>query len=176
MVFMPIMNDIYTLTITYNDEIYTATETLTPVTNIDFVEQKNNAGFSGKETEIKAYYTDPQGIKNYYLFEFISTSSNLLSIDVYNDEFTDGNQIFAFHSDENLKTGDELITRGYGISKRYFEFMNILLQQRDNESGDPFETQPATVRGNCVNQTNPNNFPLGYFRASEVAIFKYTIK
>jgi hypothetical protein len=173
--FIPSINEVYKLSIDYKDEIYTAIETLTPVTNINFVEQKNNGGFSGNDTEIKAFYNDPIGIRNYYLFEFISTTPNLLSIEVYNDEFNDGNQIFAFYSDEDLKTGDELIIRGYGISRRYFEFMNILIQQRDDESGDPFETQPATVRGNCLNQTNPNNFPLGYFRASEVSVFNYTI-
>lgn len=174
--FIPEINGVYNLTITYNNEIYVATESLKPVVPIESVEQKNDGGFSGEDTEIKAYYTDPKNIENYYLFEFISTSSNVLSLEVYEDEFTDGNRIFAFYSDDKLKSGDELFIRNHGISKQYFEFMSILLAQSGNNSGAPFQTQPATIRGNCINQTNPDHYPLGYFRASEVAVFKYTIE
>jgi len=172
--FIPVIDGVYNLTIIYNNETYTATEKLIPVSPIEYVEQKNEGGFSGEETEIKTYYTDPRGVENYYLFEF---SNNLTkSLEVYDDEFTDGNQIFAFYSDEDITTGDELIIKNYGISKQFYEFMNLLLQQTDDESGDPFELQPATVRGNCINQTNPDNYPLGYFKASEVSIFNYTIE
>jgi hypothetical protein len=54
--------------------------------------------------------------------------------------------------------------------------MFTLLQQGSEEGGGPFETQPATVRGNCINQTNQDNFPFGYFRLSEVDEVIYTIQ
>ncbi|MDO5968462.1 DUF4249 domain-containing protein [Flavivirga aquimarina] len=174
--FLPVLNGIYNLTILYNNETYTATETLTPVVPIEFVEQKNDGGFTGNETEIKAYYNDPANIENFYLIEFIIIKNNSINLEVYDDEFTDGNQIFAFFSEEGLKAGDELRIKSSGISERNFEFLNILSQQTDDEFGDPFETQPATVRGNCINQTNPSNYPLGYFRVSESSIFVYTIE
>ncbi|AUP77865.1 DUF4249 domain-containing protein [Flavivirga eckloniae] len=174
--FIPVINNVYNLTVVYNNETYTATETLTSVAPIEFIEQKNDGGFTGEETEIKAYYTDPEGVDNYYLFEFIIPSENIQSLEVYDDEFTDGNQIFGFYSDDTLETGDELIVRVSGISERNFEFFNILLQQTDDEQGDPFQVQPVTVRGNCINQTNPNNFPLGYFRVSETSSATYTIE
>ncbi|MEC3908521.1 DUF4249 domain-containing protein [Tamlana sp. 2201CG12-4] len=174
--FIPEIDGIYNLSIIYNNETYTATERLYAVVPIDFVEQKDDGGFSGEEIEIKAFYTDPPGIENFYLFEFLVTNKNTLSLEVYDDEFTDGNQIFAFYSDEDLETGDELIIRNSGISERTYQFINILLQQTDEDSGDPFETQPATVRGNCINQTNPSNFPLGYFRVTETDVFTYTVK
>ncbi|WP_158848978.1 DUF4249 family protein [Algibacter sp. L1A34] len=174
--FIPEIDGVYNLTINYKDEIYTGTEQLTGVASIDRVEQKNDGGFSGEEIEIKAYYTDPEGIENYYLFEVEKLSDNDVSLEVYDDEFTDGNEIFAFYSDEDLEAGDELTIYGSGISERFYEFMVILLQQTDEEGGDPFETQPATVRGNCVNITNPENYPFGYFRASEVSIFNYIVK
>lgn len=174
--FVPEINGVYNLTINYNNDIYTASETLIPTADIEFVEQKNDGGFTGDETEIKAYYTNPQNIKNYYLFEFIVNSRNSKDLEVYDDEFTDGNQIFAFYSDENLILGDELLIRNIGISERFYEFMNILLQQTDDQTGDPFQTQPATVRGNCINQTNPDNYPFGYFRASEVDELIYIIE
>tara|TARA_R110002050_G_scaffold300364_1_gene469401 strand:- start:8421 stop:9236 length:816 start_codon:yes stop_codon:yes gene_type:complete len=174
--FIPVIDGVYNLTITYNNETYTASEKLMPVSTIDYVEQKNKGGFSGDETEIKAYYTDPEGIDNYYFFEFINTTTKVQSLEAYDDEFTDGNQIFAFFSDENLTTGAKIIIKSYGISKQFYEFISLLLQQTNDESGDPFELQPATVRGNCVNQTNPENYPLGYFKASEVSVLNYTIE
>ncbi|MBP0905216.1 DUF4249 domain-containing protein [Mariniflexile gromovii] len=174
--FTPVINRKYSLKIIYNDEVYTASETLIPVVNIDKVEQKNNAGFSGDETEIKAFYTDPKDIRNYYLFEFINSDLSTVSLEVYDDEFTDGNQIFAFYSNEDLKTGSKLIIQNHGISQRFHEYMTILLQQSKDESGGPFETQPATLRGNCINETNPSNYPLGYFRASEVSGFTYDVE
>lgn len=174
--FIPELNGVYNLNIDYNNEVYTATERLTSVVPIDFIEQKNNGGFSSEEIEIKAFYTDPENIENFYLFEFLLLDRNSSSLEVYEDEFTNGNQIFAFYSDDELETGDEILVRNFGLSERTYEFFNILLQQTDEDSGDPFQTQPATVRGNCINQTNPDNFPLGYFRLSETDSFSYTIE
>jgi hypothetical protein len=54
--------------------------------------------------------------------------------------------------------------------------MIVLLQQTEDGGGGPFETQPATVRGNMINQTNPDNFPLGYFRISEISTIVYTVQ
>ena len=100
--FVPEINENYTLNINYKDEVYTADELLIPVVTIDRVEQKNDGGFSGDEIELKAFYTDPVGAGDYYLFEVDPLESNELSIDVYDDEFTDGNEIFGFYSDEDL--------------------------------------------------------------------------
>ena len=174
--FIPEINGVYKLKIIYKNEVYTATEILTPVVPIDKVEQKSNGGFSGEEIEIKAYYTDPKDFKNYYFFEFINRESNKLCLDVYDDKFIEGNQFFAFYSNENIKKGDELIIQNHGVSQRFYEYMVILLQQSYNESGNPFEVQPATLRGNCINDTNPENYPFGYFRASEVSVFNYIIE
>ncbi|WP_372755199.1 DUF4249 domain-containing protein [Mariniflexile sp.] len=174
--FIPTIDGVYKLKIVYNNETYTATETLMPVVDIDRVEQKNDTGFSGDETELKAYYSDQKDIKNYYLFEFINIETNIVNIEVYDDKFTDGNQIFAYYSNEDIVKGDELVIQNHGISQRYYEYMVILLQQGNEESGDPFEVQPAKIRGNCINETNPDNYPFGYFRASEVSVFNYTIE
>jgi len=174
--FLPEINKEYTLQIIYDNETYTATETLKSVAPIEYVEQKLNGGFSGEETELKAYYTDPENEENYYFFEFISDIVLIPSLEVYKDEFTNGNQIFGYYTEEDLKSGDLVTIRNYGISKRFYEFMFVLLQQNSEEGGGPFETQPATVRGNCINQTNLDRYPLGYFRLSEVAELVYTVQ
>ena len=174
--FIPVLNETYNLTIIYQGETYTASETLKSVSSIDYVEQNDNGGFSGNETELKAYYTDPVDEENYYFFEFISDIPVIPSLEVYKDEFTNGNQIFGFYTEEDLSTGDIVTIHNYGVSQQFYNYMFILLQQNNQEGGAPFETQPATVRGNCINQTNPENYPLGYFRVSQVDEFIYTVQ
>lgn len=174
--FIPVIDETYKLTIIYEDEIYTATETLKPVVPIDFVEQNDNGGFSGEETELKAFFHDPADEENYYFFEFISDIPAIPSLEVYNDEFTNGNQMFGFYTEEELSAGDEVTIRIHGVSERFYNFMFILLQQISEEGGGPFEVQPATVRGNIINQTNPDNFPFGYFRLSEMDEFIYVVQ
>ena len=173
--FIPVIGDLYNLYILYNEEEYRAEESLLSVVPIDFVEQENNGGFSGEDVEIKAFYTDPAGIKNFYFFEFLPDFTPVPDLEVYKDEFTDGNQIFGFYDSEDIEAGDDLRIRIHGVSERFYDFMFILLQQ-GNDAGGPFETQPATVRGNCTNKSNPNNFPFGYFRLSEVDEVIYTVQ
>ena len=174
--FIPVINQTYTLNILYKGELYTGTETLKSVTPIDYVEQNDQGGFTGEETELKAFYHDPADEENYYFFEFISDIPVIPSLEVYEDQFTNGNQIFGFYTEKDLTTGDVVTIRNYGVSKRFYNYMFILLQQNSDTGGGPFETQPATIRGNCINQTNPENFPLGYFRLSEVSELIYTVQ
>ncbi|MBO3117321.1 DUF4249 domain-containing protein [Winogradskyella sp. DF17] len=173
--FVPIIDETYTLTVIYEGEEYTGEESLKSVVPIDFVEQNNDGGFSGEDIELKAFYTDPAGIENFYFFEFLSDIAVVPTLEVYEDRFTDGNQIFGFYTEEDLEAGDIVTIRNYGVSSTFYQFMFILLQQGSDESGGPFETQPATVRGNCINETNPENFPFGYFRVSEVDEVIYTV-
>lgn len=174
--FIPEIGQSYSLSIIYDGETYVANTTMQSVSTITRVEQKDNGGFTEDETELKAYYNDPADEENFYFFEFINSEKAQVSLEVYNDEFTNGNEIFGFYSDEDLESGDDMIIRMYGVSEQFYEFMFILLQQNNDENGDPFEVQPATIRGNCINTTNPDNFPLGYFRASEAHQFDYTVE
>ena len=174
--FVPVLDQEYTLSIIYNEDVYTATETFKSVVPIEYVEQINDGGFSGEDIELKAFYTDPANIENYYFFEFLSDISVVPNLEVYEDRFTDGNQIFGFYTEEDLEPGDIVTIRNYGISERFYDYMFILLQQGSEENGGPFETQPATVRGNCINLTNPENFPFGFFRLSEVDELIYTVQ
>ncbi|MBK5214976.1 MAG: DUF4249 domain-containing protein [Flavobacteriaceae bacterium] len=164
----------YTLKIIYKDETYTATETLYTVAPLEYVEQRDDGGFTGKDIELKAFFTDPAGERNFYFFEGLSERGDVL--DVYNDEFFDGNTIFGYYLVKDLAPGDEVQFNIYGVSEAYYNFMYILLQQTSDQGGGPFETQPATVRGNIVNQTNPDNYPLGYFRISEISTLNYTVQ
>lgn len=174
--FIPEINGRYYLTIVYDGDTYSASETLKAVPEIESIEQTDNTGFTGDETEIKAYFTDFIEEGNYYFFEFLNGNNAYPDLEVYKDEFVNGNQIFGYYSDENLEQGDQLTIRNYGVSEQFYQFMYVLLQQNSDNSGGPFETQPATVRGNCINETNPDKYPLGYFRVSEADEYIYTIQ
>lgn len=174
--FVPVIDREYTLTINYKGEIYTATEILKSVAPIDFVEQNNQGGFTGEEIELKVYFTDPIETRNYYFFEYRSDIPVVPTLNVLEDEFIDGNQIFGFYTEEDLESGDVVTIKHFGVSEQFYEFMFILLQQGGAEGGGPFETQPATVRGNCINITNPDNYPFGYFRLSEAVALDYTVQ
>lgn len=170
--FTPKFNTAYQLEILYKGEFYTATESLVSSPEIEYVEQKDGAGFSGKNIELRAFYTDPQGVNNYYLFRFLHEN---LSIQIYDDEFTDGSMTFAYFSDNEIETGDSVRFEIQGISRRFYEYMFILRSQAGS-GGGPFQTQPTTVKGNVVNETNPENFAFGYFRLSETDSFNYTVE
>lgn len=170
--FTPVFNISYKLEIIYKNEIFTAAESLISTPDIEFVEQKDGIGFSGENIELRAFFTDPEGIDNYYLFRFLHDN---LSIQIYDDEFTDGNTTYAYFSDENLEAGEVVRFEIQGISRRFYEYMFILRSQAGT-GGGPFQTQPTIVRGNVINQTNPENFAFGYFRLSETYTFNYTIE
>ena len=105
--FVPVIDETYTLNVVYNGETYTGIETLKSVVPIDFVEQTNNGGFGGEDLELKAYYTDRANEENFYLFEFIVPVEVAPILDVYEDRFTDGNQVFGYYSEDDLEVGDE---------------------------------------------------------------------
>lgn len=162
----------YRLEILYEGETYRAEESFVTVPELQFIEQKDEAGFAGENIELRAYYQDPQGMDNFYLFRFLYSE---LYIQIYNDEFTDGNLTFAYFTDEDLTSGDEVLFEIQGISRRFYEYMFILRSQAGS-GGGPFQTQPTTVRGNIVNTDNPDNFAFGYFRLSETDKLQYTVQ
>lgn len=171
--FEPEFDKIYNLEIEYKGEIYRATETFIPVVPLENIEQTNSGGFSGENIELKAYFTDPENIKNYYLVKFFYVD---LSLQIYDDKFTDGNRTFAYFSNEDIASGEEVGFEIHGISRRFYEYLFILRSQAGTNSGGPFQTQPTTVRGNIINSTNPDNFSFGYFRLSETDFLNYTIQ
>lgn len=169
---IPVENSPYQLEVIYEDEVYIATEEYYSTPNLLFVEQELG-GFSGDEYEFKVFYEDPVDAESFYFFRYLNEQ---YSLQIYNDEFTNGNQTFAFLSDEDAKEGDLVLFEIQGISGRFYDYMFILRSQAGASNGGPFQTHPSIVRGNIVNQTNSENFPFGYFRLSEVDVLTYEVK
>lgn len=174
--FIPVLNEMYTLTIISNGATYSATESLKSVAPITEVIQNNNGGFTGNSIEIKTYYLDPANEKNYYLYKYVYSNQIKSNFYVDQDEFFNGNKFFSISQNNDLKVGDKIEVIHYGISKAYYNYMSVLVSIAGNNGGGPFQSQPATVRGNIVNTTNSADYPLGYFSISEVDIKNYTIQ
>lgn len=174
--FLPVIGETYTMTITLNGETYTAIETLTGTPDIEeAIEQNSSGGISGDEVEITYHYQDNGAQENFYLNRVISPRVSFPEFEGEDDEFSNGSMMAETYSHEDLKPGDVLSIRLYGISKRYHMYFNKLLLASGG-SGSPFPTIPTAVRGNIVNQTNSENFAFGYFRLAEVAVKDYTVQ
>lgn len=173
--FHPVIGETYTLKVVLNGETYTATETCIGVPDIeDNIEQDNTGGIGGDEVEIKYYYRDNGSEQNYYLHRILSPLSVFPDYKAKDDEKTQGNLMQEYFSDEELKSGDTINIRLYGISRRYYDYFRKLLTAAGTENG-PFQTTPGSVRGNIINQAHFENFAYGYFRLSEVGVKDYVI-
>ncbi|SHH23616.1 DUF4249 domain-containing protein [Flavobacterium defluvii] len=174
--FVPKIDETYTLTVVSGGNTYTAVETLKSVAPITRIEQNNEGGFTGEDIEVRAYYNDPADADNYYLYKYVY--SNKVTSNFYADEdkFFQGNEFFSVSDDDELKPGDEIEITHYGISKQYYNYMNILVSIAGSNVGGPFQSPPATVRGNIINTTDKANYPLGYFSLSESVTQKFKIQ
>lgn len=174
--FIPVINETYTLTVISNGNTYTATETLKPVTPITKIVQNNQGGFTGTDIEIKIFYQDPADESNYYLYKYVYSNQVKSNFYVDQDEFFNGNEFFSISQNDELKKDDKIEVTHYGISKAYYNYMSVLVSIAGNSGGGPFQSPPATVRGNIINTTDSANYPLGYFSLSEVDVRNYTIE
>lgn len=174
--FVPVINHDYLLTVVYDGQTYHSTEKLLATPTIDSVEQTTVQGFGGDNIQIKFFYQDNGLEDNNYLIGVKNSTLAIPEFGVIDDRFFQGNEMFGFYFNENLKTGDQLAFNLKGISKRYYNYMEKLLNIAGSGGGSPFSTPPATLRGNIVNQNNENNYPLGYFHLSEVDTKNYTVQ
>lgn len=174
--FVPIIGETYFLTVTYKNEVYTATETMQSVTKIETITQVNNSGFSGKDYEIRVFFSDPLTV-NYYMVKFFPDYLKTPIFEARGDEFTNGNEKSWSYSSPDLKPGNTVAITHYGISKNYYNYMNKLISiSGSSGGGSPFQTPPATLRGNFINQTTIENYALGYFSLGEIDTQNYKIE
>ncbi len=180
--FIPVLDQSYTLEVIYNGEVYTAQETMTSVVPIKDVYQSVEDGFDDEAIEINVVFDDPKDIENFYLFSFHRTTDKLADLFDFSDEFVDGNEVRVFYEkvneddddDDELKPGDQVDIEMYGISERYHDYMRLLISQLEPDG--PFGAVPVTLKGNCINQTNEDNYAFGYFRLTEVDRETYIIQ
>lgn len=181
--FIPVVNQNYTLEVIYNGETYMAEETLIPVVDVEDIYQTVDGGFNIEALEVNVDFIDPAGVENYYFFKFKEQGDLLPELLDVPDEFTDGNRMTVFYEKEEdddigqkeFEVGDVAKIEFYGVSKQYFNYIGLLIEQYDSV-GDPFSSAPVALRGNCVNPEKPSNYAFGYFRLSQVVKISHTFQ
>ncbi|MEJ1222187.1 DUF4249 family protein [Sediminicola sp. 1XM1-17] len=159
---LPNFNDAYELTVQYEGEIYKGSANLIASVPIDEISQGDGTLFTGDETEVIVKFTDDGSSDDYYLFD--------LDFDLYlptEDRFYQGEQFVFSYFYEDLAPGKEVIITINGVDRQFYNYMTILIDQSGQNGGGPFESVPSTIRGNMVNTTHPDNYPLGYFSMAE---------
>ncbi len=146
------------LNILYNGELYEANTSFVATVPFDNVEQGDGSLFSEDETEIIVTYTDVADRDDYYLFDF-----DFYEYLVSEDSFYQGQSFqFSYFYEEGLEAGRELNISILGVDVEFYNYMNQLIVQSGGDQG-PFQTPAATVRGNIINLSNPDNLAFGYF-------------
>jgi len=170
------LNQKLRLNINYNGQEYSGSETFMPVTKIDSISQNTIDFFGEERIQVDAFCMDPKNEKNYTFFEFTGTSIDITEFNVYHDDFNDGFIYNGFLFGSDFEVDDKIRIRQYGLSKKGFNYWNLLINQNTQRGGPLFQTTPSNLTGNMINLTKPNNYPLGYFRASEVSEVIYAIQ
>lgn len=174
--FTPLVGDDYTLTVLVNGQTYTATAPFMPTPSIQNTTQTLKPGFGGEDFyEIRFYFQDNAQTDNFYLASVKAPLIVYPEYGAFSDEFTQGELMYAVYQDE-LKKGDVLNYNIQGITEKYNNYMSKLLNIAGTDGGNPFATAPATLRGNIINTSQPNNFPFGYFHLSEIDSGTYTVE
>ena len=124
------------------------------------------------------YFSEPQGIKNYYLIQLqdeISMRSYsggmLWQFSILSDEFlqpyVNGLNVSLGETPRSIEypiymEGDSVYVALSSLTQNAYEFYKILLQQFKNDGG-AFQPSPGSP------PTNMSNGALGYFRASAIS-------
>lgn len=177
-VFSPTLSEEYTLHIEYKGQHYIAKDRMHSIPSELQIHQINEGGIFGKEIEIRGYFKDDSQKKNnFYLVRIDSKrykKPTYISLD--GNLFTQNNLFFIYSSKE-IKLRDTLQIRVYSISASYYDYINQLLSLAQGGTGKgPFSTPPSGIRGNVINEKDPNKNLLGAFRASQYLEKEYILK
>jgi len=175
----------YTVTIVFNGETYTASETLNPVAAIDTAYQKylEKSGFDEEGIRIKIDYTDPADEQNFYYWEQYRNGESVIRVNpgtkwtlLSDDRYNNGQKVRGKTPNDELiyESGDVALVRQLSLGKRAYEYHFYLFKQMGDRG--LFDTPPAPIRGNIENRTNQDNYALGYFGASEVSEARLIIR
>ncbi len=164
----------YILTITYNDQTYTANDTLRRIGEIDTVITFPfiDTLFTGDTTRFLVMHAqESEGRGDYYLWNYYVNgelrSKNLTEKAFGSDEFIDGATppegwfIYTDIPFDSIQRFDTVTLEMFSISEDYFTFVIELFQQTVFRGGF-FDGPPANIK------TNVSNGAVGFFRASAV--------
>ena len=170
-----IKNEDYIISIKHDNNTYVSTEKLVQTPKINSVRFGDRKSLNEDEVELLVTFNDPPELGNYYLWKFGPKINGKVDYLPALDKYINGNEFtFSFFIDktEYLKEEDYINIEINGITEDYYNYLNILTSQAGAQNGRPFSTANSVIKGNVRNQSNPENFPLGYYRVSEFDYFR----
>lgn len=173
--FIPAISETYTLEVQYEGEIYTSTNTLIATPSITHVEQDVIDTFGEDVIRIKFFYQDDAATNDYYLVGVVNPNKQVPEFGILDDEFSQGQELFGYYASSETESGSDLILSLQSMNYQFYDYMNKLLPIASSD-GNPFATPTGTLRGNIVNETNFDNYALGYFHLAETDIITYTVE
>jgi len=180
------VGEIFTLEIVYNGELYTATQQMNRIAeleNVNYVlyEEFEEEDFNEltnperlDEWDIYVTFQEPKGVGDYYYFgnynKRTGPETNLYLGEYYSDELLDG----AFIDDEYAtygfyEPGDTIVTEMFSISEDVHDYLFAVDNQTDFR-GFIFDAPPANV------PTNISNDGKGFFIVSGVSLFEKVLE
>jgi len=168
------MNRSYKLTVVHSGQSYKAQETLLSVAGITAIDQQNDLGLGSDEIGVKIRFDDIPNEENFYLLSVRSPVKAFPEHNIIEDQYNSGTHISWLYTHQDLKRDDTLAISLSGISKRYYNYMKVLIQASGANAG-PFQTPLTNPKGNIINQTSPGKDPLGYFTLSETQTRTYSV-
>ena len=166
----------YEFFVKLENQNYYSSEKLIKVSGIESVVFGDRKSLNKDEIELLITFTDPKEIVDFNLWKFGPKGNGdnydyLLSRDLY----TNGNQFtFSFFIDKTkyFKNNEFVYVEMSGLTEEGFNYLNILTAQAGAQNGRPFSSASSIIKGNIINQSNPEKFPLGYYRVSEFDYFR----
>lgn len=115
--------------------------------------------------------SDPVDENNYYWWKAYRNGEYFnQSTDIYllSDRFFNGNEAYVNNfALFTYEVGDTVVLEKCNISQHAFEYLSLLKSQTTS-LGTNSGNSPATIKGNLINQTNPNELVLGHFGAISI--------
>jgi len=171
--FQPEVNKEYELEILFNGAVYKAKSFMTLAPEIINVEQINDSGLLGDNIEIRFNYQDNADTEDFYLTQI--EYKNKTEFNLITDKIMNGNIISDIFFFEEEDKGRKIQYSLAKIDKNYYNYLKKLFSNSASD-GNPFATPTGTLKGNIINTTNTNDFPLGYFHIANRQKISYTIQ
>ena len=154
----------YTLQVSINGNVYTASSTVPQSVNMDTIYVTNDTWFDGKENKLaNVEYNDPAGMANQYKFVRYLNGVKTKGIFINNDDLTDGRhtatKLFIDgndNKDDKLESGDTVKIDMLCIDAAVYKYWYSMEQSATGEAQSAAPANPVT---------NISGGALGYFSA-----------
>jgi hypothetical protein len=151
----------YTMAVLTGGITYTAVSTMPLLVSLDSLTSKNEAISSGSnpKKQVSAYYHDPAGVANQYLFNEYVNGVQIQSVFAFNDQFNDGLATNVVLREDNIDihAGDNVMVEMQCIDHAVYQYWLTLSQQQGNGPGSGVTPSDPP--------TNITPVSLGYFSA-----------